>query len=173
MENRRLELNTWNRILHHLLTIGLFAMGLLMFYLSTIQPTNPTPAALSTKSIMMVGVVWVVLSIICFFWLESKLIFHRIETRFDHATAIGIILETARKNKWHVNENVSFEAKRLKLTKFNNWRATTNEITIELTENFVFVNARGNYPTDRKIVKKLRTVLQSANEEPATDFSPA
>jgi hypothetical protein len=134
-----------------------------MFYISTIHPPNPAPATMSPKSIIIMGLVFLGLSIVTFVWLESKLTFEKIEIRFDHPTAIKIILETAKRNDWFVDNEIALTAKRIELTKLNTISATPNEIVVELADKFVFVNARGNYPTDKKIIKKLRTALTEKN----------
>jgi hypothetical protein len=159
MNHRRLELSIWQRIWHHWPTITFGTIGLLMFYISTIHPPNPTPATMSPKSIIIFGLVLIGLSIATFVWLESKLNLEKIEIKFDNQTAIRIILDTAKRNDWFVDSKPPLTTKRIELTKLNSVGATPNEIVVELVDNFVFVNARGNYPTDKKIIKKLRTAL--------------
>jgi hypothetical protein len=163
MNDKKFELSFWNRTWHHWPTILFLVMGLLMFYISTIKPPNPTPATMSPKSIINFGLVLCGLAIVTFIWLEGKLKFDKIEIGFDRQTAIKIVLATADKNRWFVDNDISPDTKRIELTKLNPWGATPNEIVIEFGDKYVLVNARGNYPTDRKIIIKLRTALMEKN----------
>ena len=158
MNSKRVAISNLDRVLHHILTIILLTIGLLMFYLSTIQPSNPTSATMSPKSILVIGFISLGLSILCFIWLESKLAFKQINISVDHPTAVNIVLETAKKNGWLVQTS---NDQRMELTSPNNLGATPNQITIEFYEGFVLVNARGNYPTDKKIIKTLKAALTS------------
>lgn len=159
MIDKKVELSFWNRTWHHWPTIMFLFIGLLMFHISTVKPSNPTHATMSPKSIIIFGLILCGLAIVIFIWLENKLRFDKIEIGFDRQTAIKIILTTADKNRWFVNNDIVPDSKRIELTKLNPWSATSNEIVIELGDKYVLVNARGNYPTDRKIIKKLRAAL--------------
>ena len=163
--SRRLELGFWQRVVHHILTILCIVLGLFFLIISYFQPTeNVSPATMSPLSLIVTGLGLFGLSIIFYFWLEKKLIFEPIELSFDKLTALEVIIETAKKNDWVPMTSLTLEDKRLEFIT-NSLFGTPNDIVIEIEEDKVLISARGNYPTDEKIIDKLRTALKMKGYE--------
>jgi len=60
--------------------------------------------------------------------------------------------------------SLNLETKRIEFIKSNLF-GTSNDIVLELEDNKVLISARGNYPTDEKIIDKLRTALKMKGYE--------
>jgi len=163
--NRRLELGFWQRVAHHMLTIICFVLGLFFLIISYFQPTeNVSPSTMSPLSLIITGLGFLGLCVIFYFWLERKLVYELIEITFDKLTALEVIIETAKNNDWAPMTSLTLETKRLEFNKSNLF-GTPNDIVIELEDNKVLITARGNYPTDEKIIDKLRTALKMKGYE--------
>lgn len=161
--DRRLELNFWSRLGHHFLTIFLTILGLMFLYFSINQPTDD-PLAVSPINLLITAAVLFGLSTLTYFWLENKLKFAVIETKLDYLTLTEVILKTAKTNEWIPTRDFSPPDKRLEFITSRPF-GTQNKIMIDLDDKHVFVNARGNYPTDEKIVEKIRTALTMKGHE--------
>lgn len=163
--NRRLDLGLWQRVALHFPTIACIVLGLVFLIISYFQPTeNVSPATMSPISLIVTALGLFGLSAIFYFWLDKKLIFEPIEISFDKLTALEVIIETAKKDDWTAMTSLTLEAKRLEFTKTNLF-GTSNDIVLELEDNKVLISARGNYPTDEKIIDKLRTALKMKGYE--------
>ncbi len=107
---------------------------------------------------MAIGLTIVLLSIPTYIWLENKLRFERIQVNLDQVMIIKILKRTAKLNDWYLDKDFSTDDRRIEFTKINT-PGTSNKIVIELNDKEIFINARGNYPTDKKIIKSIRTAL--------------
>jgi hypothetical protein len=119
---------------------------------------------MSPLSLIVTGLGFWGLCVIFYFWLERKLVYELIEITFDKLTALEVIIETAKNNDWAPMTSLTLETKRLEFNKSNLF-GTPNDIVIELEDNKVLITARGNYPTDEKIIDKLRTALKMKGYE--------
>jgi hypothetical protein len=163
--NKRLKLKFWDRVWHQFFTIVLAVIGLFFLVISYYQPTeNVSPATMSPESLVITGLGLFGLATLTYFWLETKLNFATIDITFDRQTAIEVIIETAKKNEWLLKKELTLDSKIVELIKSNLF-ATPNDIVIKLEDKTILINARGNYPTDQKIVDKIITALRMKGYE--------
>jgi hypothetical protein len=156
--DKKIKTSLLGKIFHHGLTIILISVGTIFISRSFSEPPYPTPATLSPTGLMAIGLTIVLLSIPTYIWLENKLRFERIQVNLDQVMIIKILKRTAKLNDWYLDKDFSTDNRRLEFTKINT-PGTSNKIVIELNDKEIFINARGNYPTDKKIIKSIRTAL--------------
>lgn len=160
--NRRLELDFWSRIVFHIVTITFAICGVMMFCFGLIS----NPENLDSNLIhMTVGtLLFFALSTGMYFWLESKLVFSVLEFNISYLDAVEAIIEVAKNERWIPCTDFSPPDTRMEFRKFN-YFGNNNDIVILFEKNCVLVNARGSYPTDKKIVDKIRKALRLKHHE--------
>ena len=162
--DKRLELGLWRKVEHHTLTVIFVIIGLGFFVTSIIEFQNPTPATMTLIVLVIAGLVTMTCAIVTYFWLESKLKFSVTKLTLDYLTTVDVIIETAKRNKWILMKDFSPPDNRLEFMTLN-YIGTSSEIVIEIEENHILINARGQYPTDKKIIETIKNALRLRGQE--------
>lgn len=158
MTDKRLELNFWGKLWHHALTLIFICGGGLFTYGYFQQPNNLPPPAVSRTGLLGTSIVFYGMALLVYFYLEAKLKFICLPISINKKEFIERLFEIAKKNKWAIPTDVDLNSTRLEFTKLH-VGSTNSDITVDIEKDFIYLNVRGRYPIDKKIIKEIKSIL--------------
>lgn len=158
MIEKRLELNFWEKLWHHAPTSIFIFGGGCFTYVYLNQPDNlPAPAAPRT-GLIITAIVFYAIALLIYLYLEKRLKFVHFPISIDKTEFIDRLLRKAEVEKWILTSEHCANPKRLEFRKLY-FGSSYSDITVDIEDKIIFVNVRGRYPIDKKILTEIKSIL--------------
>lgn len=146
---KKLDLNFFQKLWHHFPTSLFIFVGGFLHYEWTQHPE---------QGLLISFIISYTLTIPAYFYIESKLNFIAISISIDRQEFIKRLFQKAEKNRWGQVSDYNEDTKRLEFRKSYSGHSYS-DITIDIEDKIIYLNVRGAYPVDKKIINEIKSIV--------------